>query len=154
MVVATVLVCWFVLIVEKVHDASPKTPQKVDAKASFSTVKTALSAVIGEPSSTIIHHSLAGRLLPEKVEVKRSEPESKKAIDNTTTNIPDKHPGATRIAILLALLSYPPCSSQWLSPNQPALICPHVSDSACLDSAYHGFQRHRDGSKRASARER
>jgi hypothetical protein len=104
MVVATVLVCWFVLIVEKVHDASPKTPQKVDAKASFSTVKTALSAVIGEPSSTIIHHSLAGRLLPEKVEVKRSEPESKKAIDNTTTNIPDKHPGATRIAILLALL--------------------------------------------------
>ena len=51
------------------------------------------------------YHLLAGRLLPEKVEVKRSEPEAKHAIDTATTNVPDKHPGVTRIAVLLALFA-------------------------------------------------
>lgn len=106
MVVGIFLMCWFVLIGGKAHDVSPEGPQHVDAKGtrgSLTTVTMPLSAVNPEASSTIIHHPLAGRLLPEKVEVKRSQPEIKQAID-TTTNVPDKHPGATKIAILLALL--------------------------------------------------
>lgn len=100
-VVGTVLVCWFVLVGASAA-SPPNQPQNDDGKSSFSTVATALSTKNDEPSSTIVHHPIAGRLLPEKVAIKRSEPKVKKAID-TATNIPDKYPGASRIAILLAL---------------------------------------------------
>ncbi|GAB7324487.1 hypothetical protein MBLNU13_g08406t1 [Cladosporium sp. NU13] len=103
MVGITVLICWFVLV-SGTAASSPNTPQNDDARDSVSTPATALSAVNEDSSSAINYHLLAGRLIPEKVEVKRSEAKAKQAIDTTTTNVPDKHPGATRIAILLALL--------------------------------------------------
>lgn len=104
MVVGIVLVCWFVLVSGSAA-SPPSQPQNDDAKGSFSTATTAFSAVNDEASSTTTYHLLAGRLLPEKVPIKRSEPKAKREIDTTTTaNIPDKQPGATRIAILLAIL--------------------------------------------------
>lgn len=106
--IGTIMVCWIVLVSGRLHDASPKTPQNVDGGhvgATLLTVTTALSTANNEePPSTITHHALAGRSLPEKVEVKRSEPKAEETIDTTTTNIPATNPGATRIAILLALL--------------------------------------------------
>lgn len=102
LVVGFVLVCWFVLV-EGSAASSTNGPQNDDGKSSFSTVTTALSAVNEDSSSTTIYHPVAGRLIPEKVAIKGSKPEVKQAID-TTTNIPDKQPGATRIATLLALL--------------------------------------------------
>lgn len=107
MVVAIALVCWFVLVGGNFHKAtgsSVDSLQNDDAEISFLTAKTDLAAVTDEASSTTIYHLIAGRPLPEKVEIKRSEPEAKHAIDKTTTNIPATYPGATRIAILLALL--------------------------------------------------
>lgn len=104
LVTMAVLVCWFVLVGGSAA-SPPNQPQNDDTKASASTVTTALSAGNEDPSSTITYHPLAGRLLPEEVPIKRSEPKAKREIDTTTTaNIPDKHPGATKIAILLAIL--------------------------------------------------
>jgi hypothetical protein len=103
MAVGIVLIYWFVLVSGSAV-SSTERPQNDDVKSSFSTFTTALSVGNEESSSTTIYHPVAGRLIPEKVALKRSEPESKKAIDNATTNIPDKQPGATRIAILLAVL--------------------------------------------------
>lgn len=102
MVVGFILMCWFVLVGASAA-SPPDIPHNDDAKSSFSTVTTAFSAVNEESSSTTTYHLLAGRLLPEKVPIKRSEPVAKDAIDKAT-NIPDKQPGATRIAVLLAIL--------------------------------------------------
>ena len=103
MVGITLLVCWFVLA-SGTAASSLSPPQNDDATGSASsTATTALPAVNEERSSTISYHLLAGRLLPEKVEVKRPKTKAQQAID-TATNVPDKHPGATKIAILLALL--------------------------------------------------
>jgi hypothetical protein len=103
MVGITVLVCWF-LLTSGAAASSLSPPQNGDATVSASSTATAaLPAVNEERSSTVSYHLLAGRLLPEEVEVKRPKTKAQQAID-TTANIPDKYPGATRIAILLALL--------------------------------------------------
>jgi hypothetical protein len=106
LVVGFVLVCWFVLVGGKLHDVTPESPQRVDAKgnrASLTTVTTPLSAANEETSSTTIYHPVPGRLIPEKVNIQRPEPKAKREID-TTPNVPATYPGATRIAILLAVL--------------------------------------------------
>lgn len=135
LVVITVLVCWFVLV-SGTAASSPNTPQSDDAKGWESTATAALSAVNEEPSSTITYHLLIGRLLPEKVEVKRPEPKAKKAIDTTTANVPDKHPGATRIAILLALfvlsaMLIPMALAEPISTNMPPASLTLPSSSPC-----------------------
>lgn len=99
----------------------------------------ALPVVNDEPSSTITYQLLAGRLIPEKVEVKPSEPKAKQVID-TTTNIPAKHPGATRIAILLALfvlsaMLIPMAFAEPTSTSMPPASLTLPSSSPC-NTAY------------------
>lgn len=144
LLVITVLVCWFVLVSGNAA-SSPNAPQSDDAKASASIPATALPAVNEEPSSTIIYHLLAGRLLPEKVEVKPSKPEVKQAID-TTTNIPDKHPSTTRIAILLALfilsaMPIPMALAEITSTNMPptSLTLPSSSSPSPCTTAFNAI---------------
>jgi len=142
LVVGTILACSFVLVGAKLHDASSETPQNVDsghARASFSTVPPVPSAVNEDPSSTITYHPLAGRLLPEKIAIKRSQPEPEQAIDTTTSKtIPATNPGATRIAILLALLLLsavlvPMALAEPTSTSMPStsLTLPSSSASPC-----------------------
>ena len=135
LVVITVLVCWFVLVSGSATSSS-NAPHSDDAKVSASMPVTALTAVDGESSSTITYHLLAGRLIPEKVEVKRPDPKAKKAIDTTTTSVPDKHPGATRIAILLALfvlsaMLIPMALAEPTRTNMPSTTLTLPSSSPC-----------------------
>lgn len=139
MMCITVLVCWFVLV-NGTAASSSNTPQNDDATVSASSKATAaLPAVNEEQSSTISYHLLAGRLLPGEVEVKRPKTKAQQAID-AATNVPDKHPGATRIAILLALLILsamlvPMAFAEPTSTSMPSASLSLPSSSACTTAS-------------------
>lgn len=111
MVALAVLVCWFVLVGGTLHEATGPlvdSPQNDDAKVSFSTATTSISAVNDEPSSTTTYHLLAAVSSRRK---SRSSAQSPRRVKLSTPSQTSQPPTPEQPGSLSSLSSSPcpPC---------------------------------------------
>lgn len=99
--------CCLVLCGGQFHETagtSPEMVQSVDGDGG-ETLSPAVGEASGaEASHTIVHRPVAGRLLPEKIKIKRSEPAVEREHGGSTTDVQVKQPGPVKPAVLVALL--------------------------------------------------